>query len=343
MEETLSHDHEGHLHHHAGGTKRSLAIAFCLTASFMIVEFIGGWLTNSLALISDAGHMLNDAAALGLGFFAVKLGEKPPSMTKTFGYRRVEILAALLNGLTLWVIVGMILHEAWLRMQSPQEIRPVGMMAVAAAGLAINLLSAKVLHSHKEASLNVKGAFLHVLADTLGSLGAIVAGLIIWQTGWTFADPLMSFAICALILASSWGFLKESTHVLLLGVPAHLEFSKVEEAILTTEGVCCVYDLHIWSIQPGTEALSAHVVIAEGFDEREKVLRTLTSTLKEQLGISHVTLQLETSHESLEDEHGFCTVPGARGKCPVNNSGEAKNDCDKKDHPGCRHNHSSEQ
>jgi cobalt-zinc-cadmium efflux system protein len=304
----------------------------------MIVEFIGGWLTNSLALISDAGHMLNDAAALGLGFFAVKLGEKPPSMTKTFGYRRVEILAALLNGLTLWVIVGMILHEAWLRMQAPQEIRPVGMMAVAAAGLVINLLSAKVLHSHKESSLNVKGAFLHVMADTLGSLGAVVAGAIVWKTGWTFADPLMSFAICALILASSWGFLKESVHVLMLGVPSHLEFSKVEGEILATEGVCCVYDLHIWSIQPGTEALSAHVVITEGFEERERVLRELTSKLKEKLGIGHVTLQLETSHESLEN-HDFCTVPGARGKCVVKDSCDAGNDCGNKDHPRCRHHH----
>ncbi len=316
-----NHNHHNHSHGHScghshGGSRRSLALAFGLTAGFMTVEFVGGWLTNSLALISDAGHMLTDAAALGLGFFAVKLGEKPPSLTKTFGYRRVEILAALLNGLALWAIVGVILREAVSRVMEPQQIEPLGMLGVAVAGLLVNLACAKILHSHKDESLNVKGAFLHVMADTLGSVGAIAAGFVVLKTGWTVADPLVSFLICALILWSSWGFLKESVHVLLLGVPSHLDYKEVEGALLSAEGVCCVYDLHIWSISPGNEALSAHVVVRDGFGERERLLRDIGELLRGRFGVGHFTIQLEENHEMMESIHGqFCEVPGARGKC----------------------------
>ncbi len=282
----------------------------------MGVEAVGGWLTNSLALLSDAGHMLTDAAALGLSLLALKIGEMPPSTTKTFGYRRFEILAALLNGLALWGVVGVILHEAYERLQAPPEIGAKGMMAVAVVGLGVNLISIVLHHAHKDENLNVRGAFLHVVADSLGSVGALLAGLVIWTTGWTLADPLVSVAICALILWSSWGLVREAVHMLVLGVPSHLDYSEIQEAILGHEGVCCLYDLHVWSIASGQDALSAHVVVADGYGEKKALLSDLVSQLKERFHIQHSTIQIEESHEMKEAvEHVVCKVGGQGGAC----------------------------
>jgi cobalt-zinc-cadmium efflux system protein len=283
----------------------------------MAVEAVGGWLTNSLALLSDAGHMLTDAGALGVSLFALRLGERAASPTKTFGYRRFEVLAALLNGLTLWAIVGLILREAWERLSTPLPIHGAGMLAIAGVGLLVNLASIAVLHRHKDQNLNLRGAFLHVVADSLGSVGALAASVLVLTTGWTLADPLVSVAICGLILWSSWGVVRESLHVLLEGVPLHIDYHDVEAMLLGTEGVCCLYDLHIWSIAGGHEALSAHLVVPDGYVKQRELLRNVATQLREQFGIDHATLQIEESHEMKE-----AFLSGSNGRCRVNGANE---------------------
>lgn len=294
-----------HTHNHLNSSRRSLLLSFIIVSGFMIIEAVGGWLTNSLALLSDAGHMLTDAGALALSLLAIKIGEKPPSSTKTFGYRRFEILAALLNGLALWAIVGIILHEAYLRVKSPPDVKAQGMIAVAAIGLLVNLIAIRLLHAHKEESINVRGAFLHVLADSLGSVGALIAGVIVLTTGWTLVDPLISLLICCLILWSSWGIVRDAAHILLLGVPQHLDYREVENAILNLQGVCCLYDLHIWSIAGGQEAVSAHVVVPDGYGLQNELLEKICATLHGEFGIDHTTIQIEESHK-IKDERISC-------------------------------------
>lgn len=310
------HSHAGHHHHNGGGSRRSLFFSFTITLCFMAVEVIGGWLTNSLALLSDAGHMLTDAGALGLSLLALRIGEKPPSTTKTFGYRRLEILAALFNGLALWVIVGVILHEAYTRLKNPQDVAAAGMIAVALVGLIVNLISIRLLHAHKDENLNIRGAFLHVVADSLGSVGALAAGLIILKTGWTLVDPLVSLGICLLILWSSWGLIRDSVNILLLGVPEHIDYLEAQQAILNHEGVCCIYDLHIWSIASGHDALSAHIVVPDGYNQQKKLLQKITNTLRERFGVEHATLQIEESHEMKEQRlDTVCRVGGQGSAC----------------------------
>jgi cobalt-zinc-cadmium efflux system protein len=290
----------------------------------MIVEAVGGWLSNSLALLSDAGHMFTDAGALGLSLLALRIGRLPPTATKTFGYHRFEILAALFNGLALWALVGIVLHESYGRLHSPQEVAAPGMIAIAAIGLAVNLFSVFLLHSHKDTNLNVRGAFLHVVADSLGSCGALIAGFVILKTGWTVIDPLVSFGICLLILWSSWRLVREAVHILLLGVPTHLDYNVVESEILRNEGICCLYDLHIWTIGGGMPSLSAHLVIEDGYPQRDELLRTILTSLKEKFHIEHATLQIEESHElkemrnrvmcSVGERHSACLLHGKEGE-----------------------------
>jgi cobalt-zinc-cadmium efflux system protein len=305
----------GHVHGATGGSGRSLLLSLTLTVGFMGAEAVGGWLTNSLALLSDAGHMLTDAAALGLSLFALRIGRLPPSTRKTFGYRRFEILAALFNGLALWAIVGVVLREAYERFGNPPEVHAPGMIAVAAVGLVVNLVSLRLLHTHKDTSLNVRAAFLHVLADSVGSVGALAAGLVVAFTGWSPVDPLVSVGICGLILWSSWGLVRDAVHILLLGVPPHLDYREIEGEMLSQEGVCCVYDLHLWSIATGQEALSAHVVVPDGYPRRQDLLQRLTGRLKA-FGIDHTTIQIEESHEMKEQRAGdVCRVGGHPPAC----------------------------
>jgi len=309
----LEHDHHQHNHE---GSRRSLRFSFFLVAWFMLVEAIGGWLTNSLALLSDAGHMLTDAAALGLSLLAMRFGSMPPSRTKTFGYRRFEILAALLNGLALWAIVGVILHEAYFRFQAVPEVKAHGMIGVAALGLAVNLISLFLLHGHRDENLNIRGAFLHVLADSLGSVGALAGGLVILYTNWLPADPLVSVGICLLILWSSWGLIREAVHVLLLGVPTHIDYQEVQDAILDHDGICCIYDLHIWSIASGQDAISAHVVVPDGFKGKNDLLGDIITTLKTRFAIEHATLQIEESHRMRDNRSDMaCRVGGVAPAC----------------------------
>ena len=295
----MAHDHAAHdheYHYHPTGSKRSLLYSLYLITGFMVIEALGGWLTNSLALLSDAGHMLTDAGALALSVMAIKIGERPPSLTKTFGYRRLEILAALLNGLSLWAIVGVILREAYLRLQQPPVVKAEGMIAVAVVGLIVNLISIRLLHNHKDESINIRGAFLHVLADSLGSVGAVTAGIIIMTTGWGLADPLISLAICLLILWSSWGVVRDAVHILMLGVPPHIDLHEVEALILSHEGVCCLYDLHVWSIDSGQEAISAHIVVPDGYARQKELLEEIVDNLHRHFGLDHTTIQIEESH-----------------------------------------------
>jgi cobalt-zinc-cadmium efflux system protein len=312
---THGHDHEKAPggHQHQGG--RSLLISFFLTAGFMLVEAVGGWLTNSLALLSDAGHMLTDAGALGMSLLALRIGARAPTRTHTFGYRRFEILAALFNGLALWAITGVIFREAYLRLSAPPRVGAKGMMLVAAIGLAINLISIVLLHAHKDESLNIRGAFLHVAADSLGSVGALAAGVIIYYSGWTLVDPLVSIGIGLLILWSTWGLIRDSIHILLLGVPVHLDYEEVGREIRRYPGVCCIYDLHLWSISSGQDALSAHVVVRDDYHRKEQLLREITDGLDARFNINHVTLQIEESHELRIARSGACLIDAACTVC----------------------------
>jgi cobalt-zinc-cadmium efflux system protein len=282
---------KGHLHPSRG--TRYLGIALGITLSFFIIELLGGIVTNSLALLADAWHMLNDVFALVFALAAAWLAQRPINMKKTFGYHRAEILAGFLNGIFLWAIVVFIFYEALQRIQQPAEVKSFNMLIIAGVGLIANGLSAITLSRSKDQSLNVKGAFLHVIADTLGSVGAISAGLIMLFTGWYQADPLISIMIGALIFYSSGRLIRASLNVLLEGVPAGIDVSVLERRIVELKGVKRVHDLHVWCITPSKLCcLSAHVVVKRGTN-RKKLISTLIALLKEEFGIDHTTIQLE--------------------------------------------------
>lgn len=275
--------------------KRALQLAFGITTAFFAVEGIGGLLTHSLALLADAGHMLTDLASLALALLAMKFAMRPATSEKTYGYYRTEILAALVNGVTLVVIALYIFYEAFQRFQSPPEVKSLPMLTVAALGLIANLASAYVLLGSKGQSLNVRGAFLHVVSDVLGSLGAITAGLMMLATRWYLADPLISIFIGLLILFSSWRLLRESVNVLMEGVPAHIDLKALETAMRKVPGVSHVHDLHVWTVTSGFEALSAHVVVEEGLtmERAQRILHELHAVAHQGFGIQHTTIQLE--------------------------------------------------
>ena len=273
---------------------RSLGIALGITLSFFVVELIGGILTNSLALLTDAWHMLNDVFSLGFALLAAWIALRPATPKRTYGYYRIEILASFLNGIFLWVVVVFIFYEAFHRIQHPLEIESLNMLIIAFSGLIANGLSALTLSKSKDESLNVRGAFLHVIADTLGSLGAISAGLIMLFFGWYQADPLISMLIGLLIFYSSWKLVQDSVNVLLEGVPPHIDVTAVERRIVQLEGVKSVHDLHVWCMTPGKMCMmSGHVVVKKGTD-RKKLITSLIDILKEEFGIDHTTIQLET-------------------------------------------------
>jgi cobalt-zinc-cadmium efflux system protein len=272
---------------------RYLEIALGITLSFFLIELVGGILTNSLALLADAWHMLNDAAALIFALTASWISTRPINVKKTFGYYRAEILAAFLNGVFLWGIVIFIFYEAIQRFQNPVQVESLNMLIIAFSGLAANGLSAITLSKSKSESLNVKGAFLHVLADALGSIGAISAGIIMYFTGWYQADALISMMLGTLIFYSSWKLVRESINVLLEGVPYGINLNAVEQRIMEQEGVNEVHDLHVWCITPTKMCcMSCHVVVKKDTDKR-KLLSDLMKILSEEFGIDHTTIQLE--------------------------------------------------
>jgi len=262
-----------------------------ITTAFMVAEAVGGWLSGSLALLADAGHMFTDAGALGLSLFAMRMAQRPANTEKTFGYVRLEILAALVNGATLLVIAGLIVVEAWHRLEDPVPVDAGVMLTVASLGLGVNIVGALLLHGHAHDNLNVRGAYLHVLGDLLGSVGAIAAGLIILFTGWTPADPMVSVVIALLILYSAWSLVREATDVLLEAAPAHIDVAEVLEDLREIQGLDEVHDVHVWTLTSGFVALSAHGVIDDP-TEHSRVLDEVRSKMKER-GIGHVTFQLE--------------------------------------------------
>lgn len=285
-----------HDHSH-GGNKKTLLIAFVIITSYMFVEAIGGFLTNSLALIADAGHMLSDSLSLGIAFLAFTIGERAADQFKTYGYKRFEILAAVFNGVTLVLIALYIFYEAYQRFSDPPEVATTGMLIIAVIGLLVNLLVAWILMrgGDTKENLNLRAAFLHVLSDLLGSVGAITAALLIMFLGWAWADPLASVIVAVLVLISGWRVTKESVHILMEGTPKNVRIDEVAAAIEGIPGVRDIHDLHIWSITSGKNALSGHVVIEEGisFKESQLILREIEKTAAT-LKVGHVTVQLET-------------------------------------------------
>ncbi len=289
-------------------SQRALAVAFAISASFLIAEVVGGILTNSLALLADAGHMLSDVAALGLSMFAIWIAMRPPTATRTYGFHRVEILAALANGSTLVLIALYIFWEAGHRFQEPPDVHSLPMLGVAAAGLGANLACGAILYSHRTESLNVRGAFLHVLGDVLGSLGAIAAAVIMLTTGWLLADPMISVFIGGLILISAWRLLRESLMVLLEAVPAHVDVRELEGALKGVPGVEGVHDLHVWTVTSGFVALSCHCEL-DGDRDTHEVLTDLCGLIHARYGIQHVTIQPEAGKLRGDRRHSLprCT------------------------------------
>ena len=288
------HHHAGHDHggHSPGAGRRALTFVFFLTTAFVLVEVVGGFLTGSLALLADAGHMASDAVSLGLALFAAWLAGRPATPRRSFGYKRAEILAALANGVTLVAVSVWIFVEAFRRLQDPEPILGGWMMAVAVVGLLVNVAGAAVLSRSGGESLNVEGALRHVLADLLGSVGVIVAAGVILLTGWRYADPLVSAVIGVLVLASSWKLLRDSTNILLEATPRDVDAEQVGRKMAATPGVQEVHDLHIWTITSGFPALSAHVLV--GRDENcHARRRDLEAVLARDFGIEHTTLQVD--------------------------------------------------
>ena len=299
------HDHSTHDHAH-----QRLGIAFGITALYMVVEAAGGFVFNSLALLADAGHMLCDVMALGLSWLVLRIGKKPPSDTHTFGFRRSEILAALLNGLALWAIVALIFYEAAHRFFNPEPVAGTGMLVVAGVGLALNVAMAGLLFTSRKENLNLQSAFLHVLSDALGSVGAIVAAVVILYTSAYWTDPLVSIFVGLLILYSSWDLVRGAVRILMEGVPLGMEISQIEGAMLSQEGVCCIHDLHVWTMEGSRISLAAHVVLCAPDEDREAVLDGLNSILKSRFDIEHTTIQIETSHERARECREHSCRPG---------------------------------
>ena len=285
----------GHDRSTAAARSRSvLATTLALTGTTMVIEFVAGLWTSSLALLADAGHMLTDATALALALIATWLAARPPTPAKTYGYYRAEILAALANALLLFGVAGSILVEAWHRFRAPVSVLAGPMAVVAALGLGVNLAAAWLLHRGARDSLTVRAAYLEVLSDALSSLAALIAAAIVVLTGWTRADALASGLIVLLILPRTWSLLRQAVNVLLEGTPAHLSLTEIEQAMTDVAGVRRVHDLHVWTLTSGREAMSAHVIV-EDVRQSERLLQSLHAVLHAKFGIDHTTIQLETA------------------------------------------------
>ncbi|EOG8709252.1 TPA: cation diffusion facilitator family transporter [Bacillus cereus] len=293
----------GHSHNHGNSNnKKALLLAFLLTTSFMIAEVIGGFVTNSLALLSDAGHMLSDAVSLALSLLAFKLGEKTATAAKTYGYKRIEMLAALCNGVVLIVISVYIFIEAIRRFKEPVEIASNGMLIIAVLGMLINILSAWILMrgGDVKGNLNLRSAFLHVLGDLLGSVGAIIAALLIKFFGWTAADAIASILVSILVIISGWRVTRDTVHILMEGAPQHINVEEVKSTLLNIPVVKEVHDLHIWSVTSDFQVLTCHLIIKG--NETQSVLKEATDVLKEKFHVEHVTIQVEIDGEFNHNE-----------------------------------------
>ena len=311
------HEHaHGHDHGHGIGGKRegntsALRWAFGITTVILVAEAVGGWLTNSLALLSDAGHMLSDAASLGLSLLAIHFAQKPASASKSYGYRRLEILAALANGVALFVIAVAISWEAAHRLFAPPPVASLPMMGIAGIGLAANLASAWVLLHQGDVkdNLNLRSAYLHVLGDALGSVGALLAGALMYFYGWYVADPIVSVAVALLILRGAWGVVSQSLHILMEGTPTGSNIEAMVASLETIPGVCNVHDVHVWTVTSGYDVFSCHLVVSKGTNIT-KVVAAGAELLERQFGIRHTTIQV------LEDDADCRELNCRGGECP---------------------------
>jgi cobalt-zinc-cadmium efflux system protein len=292
----MEHNHN-HFSDKREGNKKGLIIALIITTSIMILEFFGGLFTNSLALLSDSGHMLSDASSLALSLAAIWFASRPASPTKTYGYYRFEILAALFNGITLFLISGFIVYEAIQRFNEPPTVSSGTMILIACIGLIANAISAVSLLKKADVkeNINMKSAYLHIIGDALGSVGAIIAGILMLVFDWYIADPIISVLVALLILKSAWGVLQQSIHILMEGTPTTLNRNETLELLKGIDGVLDVHDLHIWTITSGMDSLSCHMVISENEDE-QVVLQKAIHLVQERCKIEHTTIQIEKSN-----------------------------------------------
>ena len=285
-------------------SKRDLTLALLIIASFMFVEVVGGVLSGSLALIADAGHMLTDAASIGLALFAVHFAMRAASVERTFGYHRLEILAALINALTLWLISAWVIFEAYHRFREIPEVEGGLMLIVGTLGLLANLAAAWVLHRSAKHSVNVEGALAHVIADILGSIAVIVSGVLIWAFDWYISDPILSVLIGILILLSTWRLLAKVVHVLLEGTPEHVDVYKLCHRIEDLEGVTVIHDVHVWTLAPGYDALTAHVLVdPEHEGNTSNLLRQIQDIAYNEFNLQHITVQVEASAKRCNEDH----------------------------------------
>ncbi len=294
------HDHDAHVHEHGSDlrelSRRRLWWALAINLVFLLVEFVGGLLTGSLALLADAGHMLTDVLALALAIFVAHLAQRPATPARTFGFLRAEVIGAFVNGATLVVIVALIFREALVRFVHPAQVQGVGMLVIAAIGLLANLGTAWVLSGSRHENVNLEGAFLHMVADALGSVGAIAAGVVILLTGWMPIDPLASLVIGGLILAGSIGLLRRTLDILINATPAHLDFNEIKAALEANDHVAEVHDLHIWSVTSGFPVLTAHIRLKTDCCDTthwQQCLRQMQDMLHDRFQIVHATLQME--------------------------------------------------
>lgn len=296
-------------HTHAlptGQNQKYLLIALGLTSTFLIAEVVAGFITGSLALLSDAAHMLTDASALAIALVAIQIGKRPADKRRTFGYLRFEILAAAFNAILLFLVAMYILYEAYQRFRSPMEIESTGMLIVASLGLVINLISMKLLSAGKDSSLNIKGAYLEVWSDMLGSVGVIIGALVIRFTGWTWVDSVIAVGIGFWVLPRTWVLLRESINVLLEGVPEGMDLEKIQQSLLQIPSVQSLHDLHVWSISSGRVSLTMHVVSEDAENMRPALLSAIESLLAEKFEIHHTTIQIEAEPcEQATVEHSF--------------------------------------
>ena len=291
-----------HSHSPAAGNKKKLAFVFGLTLFYLIAEVIGGILTHSLALLADAGHMLTDVAGLGLALFAIRFAERPATPERTYGYYRVEILAAVVNAVVLLGISLYVLYEALERFRNPPEVQSKAMLLVAVIGLVINIAGILILREGSQASLNMKGAYFEVLSDMLTSIGVIIAGVVMLTTGWYYADPLISAGIGFFIFPRTWMLLKEAVGVLLEGTPADVNPTALREAIGKVTGVTGVHDLHVWSLTSGVNAMSVHAVLADDA-KHDDVLAAVRECVTHDFKIGHATVQVESKGCAENETH----------------------------------------
>ena len=296
------HDHQDEHDHTAGASTRQITIALVLTTAFLIAEVIGGFVFNSLALLSDAAHMFTDVVALSIALAAIKIGQKPADDRRTFGYRRFEVLAAAFNAVLLFGVAFYVFYEGIKRFTDPEPVQSIGMLLVASAGLVVNLISMRILSGGKDKSLNVKGAYLEVWADMLGSVGVIGAALAMMLTGWRWIDPVVAIGIGFWVLPRTWVLLRNTTHVLLEGAPRGTDVSKVRAALSAIDGVTSVHDLHVWITGADEPSATVHTVIRDDADA-DGIRTAIRTLLEEQFGVHHSTIQIEATGVDAEGLH----------------------------------------